>query len=201
METKIKIIKGNYDGNNAFIISKNETAIIVDAGATLKAIIDGLESLSLTNQNVKGILITHRHFDHITNIADYMKTFNCPIFASVLTHPNIIKSKNFKAIINEDEFEIDNIKIKPIISPGHSEDCICFLIDGNLITGDVLFNSDIGNIFQENGKLPYLETLKKLSHIKFQTAYHGHDYNGNTSTYKEQSANIIKHINWLEGEI
>jgi len=41
-------------------------------------------------------------------------------------------------------FELGNLKIKTILSPGHSRGSICFYIENALFSGDVLFHKSVG---------------------------------------------------------
>ena len=195
---KIDIIKGTLD-SNTFIVSKGTTVLVIDAGAEIRDISDALGSRAPS-----AILLTHGHHDHTTHISDYASKFDCPIYC----HPQIgedlgigqyhgdvkdpSKFNNFKSISDENDFKVGDLKIKPILCPGHSAASIAYMINGNLFTGDVLFNGTIGRTdLMENGHELMKNTLKKLLKVKYKTAWHGH---GRSSTYKEQHRNIKLHL-------
>jgi len=197
----IQTIKGKLQ-SNTFVVTKGETSLIIDAGADVDKIQD-----ILGNKKPNAIILTHEHYDHIWNIADYAKNFSCPIYC----HPSIIKwlqagnltyvfgsveipesIENFKPIQDEKEFMIGDFKIKPIPSPGHSISSIVFLIDDQLFTGDVLFKGTIGRTdLMMNGEKLMQSTLKKLLDIEFESAHHGH---GKSTGYDEQMGNIRMHL-------
>ena len=198
----IQIVKGKLQ-SNTFIVTKGETTIIIDAGADVDKIQE-----ALGNKKPNAIILTHEHYDHIWCIADYAKTFDCPIYC----HPSIIKwlqsgdltyifdsveipgsIGNFKPIQGDKEFTIGDFNIKPIPSPGHSIASIVFIVDDQAFTGDVLFKGTIGRTdLMVDGERLMQKSLKKLLDIKFETAHHGH---GRSTSYDEQIANISKHIN------
>jgi len=198
---KVEVIKGIIN-SNTFVVSEGKTTIIIDVGAEVSKVKQALEG-----KKPSAIILTHEHYDHIYYIADYALEFSCPVYC----HPAIIDDlkkadyskifgevkiptnfDKFNTIANEKEFIIGDLKVKPILCPGHSVASIVFLIDQDLFTGDVLFDGTIGRTdLMPRGEELMQETLKKLLKVKFKTGWHGH---GRTSTYKEQLANIKAHI-------
>lgn len=83
-----------------------------------------------------------------------------------------------------DEFQIgDNIAVKCLATPCHTQDSICFFVSDTLdpsqkgvFTGDTLFQAGCGRFFEGDGKqmnkaLKYLQTLPTDTIV-----YNGHEY-------------------------
>ena len=153
--------------SNTFIVEHQGTTIIVDAGAPVKKVLNALDG-----RKPSAILVTHNHYDHVNYLDDYANEFGCEVHAPK----------------SEKQITIGSIKVEPLLCPGHSEDSVCYLIEGHLFTGDVLFSDTIGRTdFMKNGPALMQETLKRLLGIKFKEAHHGHY---ESSTYDEQIKNI-----------
>lgn len=116
-----------------------------------------IESKSL---HLKYILETHIHADHISGAKSLLEFYPS---AKIAIHENIEKvHNNFKEILGLREFSreksgfdyflkdkqlipIGNTNFEVITTPGHTPACVCYLIDGNLFTGDALFMPDFGS--------------------------------------------------------
>lgn len=77
---------------NCYLIKSEETAILVDAGITAKAVDAALASQRLGYADLGGICITHEHTDHIkclhTLVGD--GPFSEPVFATEGTREGIL---------------------------------------------------------------------------------------------------------------
>ena len=123
---------------NTHIITINDKCIIVDAGASLDDILN-----VVGDNKVEAILITHAHFDHISNIDAYEIAFGCPIYMNEHskkflhnTELNVSKffvgdiifdAENIHYIKGKETLHIAGIDVKAIYTPGHSEDSMCYL--------------------------------------------------------------------------
>ena len=50
---------------NSYLVKNETTALLIDAGISGKKILEGLESTQTPLDQVKGLLITHEHIDHV----------------------------------------------------------------------------------------------------------------------------------------
>ena len=125
-----------------YIVSANEAAII-DPLRETKPYIDRLEKDGVKLQY---IFETHFHADFVSGHLDLSKKTGASIVYGPTAEPD------FEAIIAEDNqiFEIGNIKIKVLHTPGHTMESSTFLlIDENgketaIFSGDTLFLGDVG---------------------------------------------------------
>ncbi len=150
-----------------YITSQNE-AIIIDP---LRETQPYLDRLKKDNVKLKYIFETHFHADFVSGHIDLSKKTNAPIVYGPNANPE------FKAIIAEDNqiFEIGNIKIKVLHTPGHTMESSCYLlIDENdievaLFSGDTLFLGDVGrpDLAQKSASM----SQEDLAGILYDTLY------------------------------
>lgn len=127
----------------AYYITSNGEAAIIDP---LREIQPYLERLEKDNVKLKYIFETHFHADFVSGHLDLSKNTGAPIVYG----PNA--KCEFEAIVAEDGqiFEIGNVKIKVLHTPGHTmESTTYLLIDENgkdhaIFSGDTLFLGDVG---------------------------------------------------------
>jgi len=150
-----------------YIVSENEAAII-DPLREVKPYLDRLEKDNVT---LKYIFETHFHADFVSGHLDLSKKTDAPIVYGPTAQPE------FEAIIAEDNqiFEIGNIKIKVLHTPGHTmESTTYLLIDENgvetaIFTGDTLFLGDVGrpDLAQKAGSV----TQEDLAGILYESLH------------------------------
>ncbi|KUY31283.1 MBL fold metallo-hydrolase [Elizabethkingia ursingii] len=125
-----------------YIVSQGE-AVIIDP---LREVQPYLDKLQQDDAKLKYILETHFHADFVSGHVDLSDKTGAAIVYGPTAKPE------FEAIIAKDEevFEVGNIKIKVLHTPGHTMESSCYLlIDENgketaLFSGDTLFLGDVG---------------------------------------------------------
>lgn len=127
----------------AYYITSNGEAAIIDP---LRETTPYIKRLSNDNVKLKYIFETHFHADFVSGHLDLSKQTG----ATIVYGPNA--NPDFEIISAKDEqiFEVGNIKIKVLHTPGHTMESACYLlIDENgkdyaLFSGDTLFIGDVG---------------------------------------------------------
>jgi len=165
----IKPIK-SFTDNYIWMIKKNKDVVVVDPGDAIPV----LNFLKEKNLNLKSILITHKHSDHIGGIEDLLSHYpNIKIYGP---------KNNFNfiyTVVNNDELlKIDelNIEFRVIATPGHTLDHVVFADQDHLFCGDTLFGCGCGKLFEGSYSQMHssLKTLSKLpTSIK---VYCAHEY-------------------------
>ena len=124
--------------------------------------------------NLKYILITHGHFDHVYCLSKIKEKFpKIPIFIHKDDMPLInsigsqcqmagieeIKIPCIDGLLDENSknLKIGNYEIKIIPTKGHSKGGVCYLIDDILFSGDTLFKNSIGRCDLYGGSLEEIE--------------------------------------------
>ena len=170
---RIEIIKCLKDNFSYLIIDEqNNSACVIDPSEA-NPIIDRVEKLKL---NLKFILNTHHHFDHIGGNKELKKKYNLKVIGFEKDKeriPEIDITLKDKEIWKSNKFET---KIYHI--PGHTSGHICyhFFNQNILFTGDTLFSLGCGRIFEGT----YEQMFSSLQLIKSfpenTKIYCGHEY-------------------------
>ena len=140
---KIEQIYTGCLAQGAYYITSNGEAAIIDP---LRETQPYLDRLAKDGVKLKYIFETHFHADFVSGHVDLSDKTNAPIVYGATAKPA------FDAIVAEDNrlFELGNVKIKVLHTPGHTMESSCYLlIDENgkelaLFSGDTLFLGDVG---------------------------------------------------------
>jgi glyoxylase-like metal-dependent hydrolase (beta-lactamase superfamily II) len=127
----------------AYYITSNGEAAIIDPLREVQPYLDRLER---DNVRLKYIFETHFHADFVSGHLDLSKATNAPIVYGPTAKPE------FEAIVATDNqiFEIGNIKIKVLHTPGHTMESTTYLLidetgkEHAIFSGDTLFIGDVG---------------------------------------------------------
>ncbi len=160
-----------FEDNYIWLVTTNEGSIVVDPGESSKII----KLIDENKINLKGIFVTHHHYDHTNGLKDLSRKLNIDIYGPC----NNINEIN-KRVKNSDHISILGIDFKIIEVPGHTLDHIAFYSfnDGEpiLFCGDTLFAGGCGRIFEGTYEQMF-ESLNKLSSLPKNTKiYCGHEY-------------------------
>jgi hydroxyacylglutathione hydrolase len=146
---------GGIFETNCYLLKAPEGSILFDAP---QGACEWVRSLDV---DLKLLLLTHGHIDHVQDVARIKRQFECPIGCHPLTAPMISEREFFRNFGFELEIEpaqpdllIEEIPSRNFLGvdfqvleiPGHCPGSLCFF-SGNdklLIGGDVLFAGSIG---------------------------------------------------------
>jgi glyoxylase-like metal-dependent hydrolase (beta-lactamase superfamily II)/rhodanese-related sulfurtransferase len=127
----------------AYYITSNGEAAIIDPLREIQPYINRIEK---DHVKLKFVFETHFHADFVSGHIDLSKKTGAPIVYGPTANPE------FDAIIATDnqEFQIGNIKIRVLHTPGHTVESSCYLLideqgkETALFSGDTLFLGDVG---------------------------------------------------------
>ncbi len=118
---------------NAILISSGNTRVLVDAGVSGRRIEEALRSIGQDIREIKGILITHEHSDHIQGAGILSRKHSIPVFATAPTWEACgdklgrVQSR-LQRIIAKSEFYIDDLLIEPYEIPHDAVDPVGYCI-------------------------------------------------------------------------
>lgn len=140
---KIEQIYTGCLAQGAYYITSNGEAAIIDP---LRETQPYMDRLAKDGVKLKYIFETHFHADFVSGHLDLSKKTG----ASIVYGPNAKPEFDFISAKDNQVFEIGNIKIKVLHTPGHTmESTTYLLIDANgkdyaIFSGDTLFIGDVG---------------------------------------------------------
>jgi hydroxyacylglutathione hydrolase len=136
-----KLIVGPYQ-TNCYILACKETmeGVVIDPGDEVFRIV---KEISRNGIQVRSILITHGHVDHIGGAAELKRITKAPI----LIHPSDAPALRFppdRTLQEGVEIQVGTYTLSVIHTPGHSPGGVCFIAPGAVFTGDTLFAGSVG---------------------------------------------------------
>ena len=170
---RVEIIPCLRDNYSYLIINENNNDACVVDPSEAKPVIDFINK---NNINLKYILNTHHHYDHIGGNKELKEKYN----ATVVGFKNDAKRIPEIDVLVEDNqvWKKDNFEVKIIHIPGHTTGHIAFYFFNEKIifTGDTLFSLGCGKIFEGTYKEMF-ESLSKIKNLPEDTKiYCGHEY-------------------------
>lgn len=176
--------------NCCIITAGNGDAAVVDPGSYGRRLREALEAEGV--KELKYILLTHGHFDHISGTKKLKEAFGGKIAVHRLDAPCLKDSEESRAsffglfspsfdadIILEDgdRLPFGDGEIEVIHTPGHTVGSVCFKIGEHLFTGDTLFRLSIGRTDFPGGSMDeMMSSMKRLSSLEGSfKVYPGHD--------------------------
>lgn len=143
---------------NCYIFGDDKTkeVVVIDPGEEFPLI---WEKIQEAEYEVKGIVLTHGHADHIGAVAELKNKTEAPIYIhpedqEMLTDPKLNRSLYFGVAITAPQadkllkegeiLKIGNVSLKVIHTPGHTPGGVCLEYDKILFSGDTLFAGSIG---------------------------------------------------------
>ena len=147
-----KIIDYGTDQNCYLLINEEiHECIVIDPGNVFEKV---KRFITENEIKVSAILLTHCHYDHVSGLPELKEYTSAEVIASEECKENI-KSPvtNVSGLFGEDffgdyvertvsegeKFRVSGIEITCIKTPGHTNCCVCYLVEDKLFSGDTLF--------------------------------------------------------------
>jgi sulfur dioxygenase len=131
---------------------------------------------------------THCHADHITGLGRLRDATRCITVMGEKTAVDLVSMR----VAEGDSIDIENVSLKVLYTPGHTDDSYCYAMGDRVFTGDTLLIRGTGRTDFQNGSshAAYDSLFNKVLKLPEETlVYPGHDYKGDTvSTIAEERA-------------
>jgi len=108
-------------------------AIIIDP--VIEQVSRDLDYIKKLKLNLKYVLETHIHADHITGASEIRNQNNVKICYGSKTG---VKGADI-LLDNDDVINFGSFVVKAIHTPGHTNGCTSYYVDGNMFTGELVF--------------------------------------------------------------
>jgi glyoxylase-like metal-dependent hydrolase (beta-lactamase superfamily II) len=126
--------------SNAYLVAGEEggAAVFVDSGAPLEPLLRAAAEWRVTPSH---ILRTHAHPDHV----EHEDELGLPVVRAAL--------------------QVGGLDVEAIPTPGHSEDMVCFVVNGELVfSGDTLFKDAVGGGDYERVRRSVMDVYMAMPH-------------------------------------
>ena len=197
-----KLVVGDLQ-TNCYVLGdeKSKEGVVIDPGGDPEEIEKVIQKEGL---NIKYIILTHGHADHIAALTELKKKTNALIYIhaadsdmlvdptynlSIFTGQDLVCPKADKFLDDGDKVEVGSFELEVLHTPGHSPGGISLFTDKMIFTGDALFCGGIGRTdFPGASHTQLLKSIKDkiLSKPDDTVVYSGH---GPETTIGEEKQN------------
>ena len=171
-----------------YVISSGEgrEALIIDP--VIEHTDEYLKILEKLKLKLVKVIDTHIHADHITALNELKKRTSCTRIMGENSKSEVIDLK----IKDNEKINIENIELKAMYTPGHTDCSYSYLMKDRVFTGDTLLINGTGRTDFQNGSSydAYDSLFNKLLKLPENTlVYPAHDYNGKKFSTIEKEKN------------
>ena len=157
-ELQLKVFRTGELRVNAYLVFDEQTkeGFLVDCPAPIDEYSDFIVKKGL---NMKFLVITHGHYDHIDGLKDFLQKFQIPFYigekdSSMLVNPmengslmggnSVVIQKKPEFLTEGQKIPFANQNLEIIETSGHSRGGICIKFMDWLFSGDTLFYHTVG---------------------------------------------------------
>ena len=194
--------------NFVYLIGDRETgeAVVIDPAYRPEELLDIAEA---DGMRVTGVLATHYHPDHvggsmmgytIAGVADLLERQGVKVHvqrdeAELVKRTCGLSDSDLAVHEGGDVLSIGEVDIRLLHTPGHTPGSQCFLVEGNLVSGDTLFLEGCGRTDLPGSDTEQMyESLQLLGRLPDETVvFPGHRYSPHSAATME----ITKTVNFV----
>lgn len=152
----------------------NQKAVLIDPAWEINKIEEHMEHHRV---QLVAILLTHHHFDHVNLAEPLAKKYQVPVIMSKTEIGYYgFSCYNLMAINTLQELIFEQIKILPILTPGHTKGSMVYCVANSLFSGDTLFIDGCGMCIAPGGDPS--EMFDSLCYLKSNLPNHAKIYPG-----------------------
>ena len=124
-------------------------------------------------------LVTHYHHDHINGVPDLLHQTKSKVYIHKSEGPYLKGMKSDLELVDSGfKLKVGSLEIEFLHTPGHTPGSQCFLVQGNLVSGDTLFINACGRCDLPGGNAEQMYgSLQNLAKLPESTILlPGHNY-------------------------
>ena len=147
---------GSGSSGNCYYLYTENFGLLIDVGITMRRLKKYFTDYGLHLHDVKAIIVTHDHADHVKSVGQFCAIYDVPVYATALVHEGIatnycvrkkIPSRLVKTFAKGDSFDLGEFHISTFDVPHDSKENVGYQIEYN----DKVFclMTDIGHFTEE----------------------------------------------------
>lgn len=121
---------------NCICVGTADSHLLVDAGISGKRIETGLNSAGLKTSEMKAVLVTHEHIDHIAGLGVIARRYGLPIYGTKATLDAVLSVKSvgkideslLHPVIPGQDFQIGDMTVHPISISHDAADPVAYIM-------------------------------------------------------------------------
>ena len=177
---------------NALLLSCTNTglgAVVDPAQGSFHLLTQAAKKKNIT---IEKILLTHSHWDHIVDLARFVKELDIPVFVHEEDSENVYRPgsdglpllcpcqgiEKCKFLVDRQTIAIGHLSLEILHTPGHSPGSVSFYLaeQKTLISGDTLFKGSMGRVDLPGANPKAMwKSLRKLAKLPADVqVYPGH---------------------------
>lgn len=156
------------EDNYIWVLENHGEIVVVDPGES-KPVLDYLKE---TDADLKAILLTHKHEDHVGGVGDLINYApGIKVYGPVET-----KTHAQQVVEDGDLIDIFDEQFKVYKTAGHTEEHVSYISNHSAFVGDALFSAGCGRVFTNDYQAQY-EALQVFNNLDESiNIYGGHEY-------------------------
>lgn len=176
----LKMECGGHTNYSYLIVDRaSGHAAVVDPSWDLRQILDKLEELGA---NLKLILLTHAHFDHVNLVPALTRHCALQVVISAQEQDYYgFSCENLLPVRHLDRVQLGETSISCLLTPGHTAGGMCYLLPDGIFTGDTIFVEGCGSCAMPGASaesmFESIEMLKRSIGERVKV-FPGHSYGG-----------------------
>jgi hydroxyacylglutathione hydrolase len=130
--------------SNSYLLADEPggAGVLVDSGGPPEPLLEAIERHGL---EVRHLLLTHHHHDHVAENDVYKERLGVEILAHPLEAEQLADVD--RTIETGQTLGVGGLEIEPLHTPGHTAGMLSFVVnDGDVLTGDTLFKGSVGGV-------------------------------------------------------
>ena len=138
-------------GGNCVLLSERDTHILIDAGISMRRLQQSLRAYDLEIDDIRGVLITHEHSDHVSGLKMLLKYHELPLYA-----PHTVASRLCGMLPDAEEamhvirpgegFRLGAVKVCAFHTPHDTDESVGYRVEGD---GVFALATDMGHVTDE----------------------------------------------------
>ena len=137
--TMLKFISfGSGSSGNCYLLETPTDALLIDIGVGIRGLKKDFREYGISLSQVRHVLITHDHADHIKSVGSFSHDYNIPVYATRKVHVGInrnycvtqkIAPEMAKVLEKDQPVQIGEFLVTPFAVPHDSSDNVGYFIE------------------------------------------------------------------------